>query len=129
MGHRARDALGVDLIHPTEFVFPTLSPLMDVFRVVDVSHLFYLFLAKKKKNVVKYLSRSLWKETPQAMKLWLRFLFRFLSVSCDKKYKKAGRSPRGEKYFFSLKKSFPEKMTFYFAPGLRPTGAKPCINK
>ena len=41
----------------------------------------------------------------------------------------AGRSPRGEKYFFSLKKSFPEKMTFYFAPGLRPTGAKPCINK
>ena len=40
-----------------------------------------------------------------------------------------GRSPRGEKYFFSLKKIFPEKMTFYFAPGLRPTGAKPCINK
>ena len=27
-----------------------------------------------------------------------------------------------------VKKSFPEKMTFYFAPGLRPTGAKPCIN-
>ena len=42
---------------------------------------------------------------------------------------KPGRSLRGEKYFFSLKKSFPEKMTFYFAPGLRPTGAKPCINK
>ena len=40
-----------------------------------------------------------------------------------------GRSPRGEKYFFSLKNFFPEKMTFCFAPGLRPTGAKPCINK
>ena len=49
------------------------------------------------------------------------------NVPC--KRRKPGRSPRGEKYFFSLKKSFPEKMTFYFAPGLRPTGAKPCINK
>ena len=36
-----------------------------------------------------------------------------------------GRSPRGEKYFFSLKKSFPEKMTFYFAQGFAPPGRNP----